>query len=254
MFVRRGKEEESALLCKIVFSPTGGTDKVASVLCGALAETFETIDLSDSKFDGSAVALTADDRAIIAMPCFGGLVPEIAVDCAVVCVYGNRAYEDGLIEMEDAAREAGFDVRAGVAAIAEHSIMHQYATGRPDATDVDHLLEVAAAIAQAFVSEASKGNPPIPGNRPYKKAGAVGLVPTVDKKKCVKCGRCAEGCPVQAIEFNEFKASKDRCISCMRCIAVCPQDARHVNKLMVSVAAQAIKKAASIRKEVELFV
>ena len=296
------KEEDSALLYKIVFSPTGGTDSVANVLCGALAETFETIDLSDSKFDGSVVSLMADDRAIIAMPCFGGhkrhntsvelrigeidgsvvslmaddraiiampcfggLVPEIAVErlkalngnesrCAVVCVYGNRAYEDGLIEMEDAARDAGFDVRAGVAAIAEHSIMHQYATGRPDATDVDNLIEAAAAIAQALVSEAPKGNPPIPGNRPYKKAGAVGLVPAVDKKKCVKCGKCAEGCPVQAIESKEFKASKDRCISCMRCIAVCPQDARHVNKLMVGVAAQAIKKAASVRKEVEFFV
>ena len=101
------------MLYKIVFSPTGGTDTVANVLCGALAETYETVDLSDSKFDGSAVSLTADDRAIIAMPCFGGLVPEVAVErlkalngngsrCAVVCVYGNRAYEDGLVEMEDA--------------------------------------------------------------------------------------------------------------------------------------------------------
>ena len=253
------------MLYKIVFSPTGGTDKVADVLCVALAETFVTIDLSDPAFEGNAYALMADDRTIIAMPDFGGRVPGIAVErlrglcgngarCAVICVYGNRAFEDGLVEMEDAARDAGFDVRAGVAAIAEHSIMHQYATGRPDSTDVDHLLVAAEAIAEAFTSGAPSGNPPIPGNRPYKKAGAAGLVPAVDERKCIKCGRCAESCPVQAIEYGTFKASKDRCISCMRCIEVCPQDARHVNKLMVGIAAKAIKKAAEVRKEAELFI
>lgn len=252
------------MLFKIVFSPTGGTDKVADILCGALAETFESIDLSDPNFDGSAAALTADDRAIIALPSFGGRAPSVAIErlkeirgngakCVLVCVYGNRAYEDTLVEMEDAARKAGFDVRAGLAAVAEHSIMHQYATGRPDATDVDHLLIAAAAIAQAFASGAPNADLHIPGNRPYKKAGAAGLVPAVDEKACVKCGKCAESCPVQAIEPETFKAAKDVCISCMRCIAVCPQGARHVNKLMVGIAAKAIKKAAETRKEIELF-
>ena len=34
--------------------------------------------------------------------------------------------------MEDVAKECGFDVIAAVAAVAEHSIMHQYAAGRPE--------------------------------------------------------------------------------------------------------------------------
>lgn len=92
----------------------------------------------------------------------------------------------------------------------------------------------------------------IPGNRPYKKAGGAGLVPKPDKS-CVKCGLCAQTCPVQAIHSAKFIADPKKCISCMRCIKRCPQKARKVNGLMVSAAALAIKKACSVRKENELF-
>ena len=53
----------------------------------------------------------------------------------LACVYGNRAYEDTLVEREDAARETGFRVIAAMAAVAEHSIARQFASGRPDEQD-----------------------------------------------------------------------------------------------------------------------
>ena len=43
------------------------------------------------------------------------------------------------------------------------------------------------------------------------------------------------------------------CISCMRCVKQCPHDARKGSSVMMSVAALAIKKAYSVRKENELF-
>lgn len=64
----------------------------------------------------------------------------------VVCVYGNRAYEDTLIELHDIAEKSGFQVIAGIAAVAEHSIMHQYATGRPDEEDRNELQSFAEKI------------------------------------------------------------------------------------------------------------
>lgn len=57
----------------------------------------------------------------------------------LLCVYGNRAYEDTLVELEDTAKQAGFRVIAAIAAIAEHSIARQFATGRPDAQDQARL-------------------------------------------------------------------------------------------------------------------
>ena len=88
--------------------------------------------------------------------------------------------------------------------------------------------------------------------KPYKKAVGVGLVPKPDKS-CVKCGACAESCPVQAIDPVSFTADSKDCISCMRCMKQCLKTARKVNGMVVSAAALAIKKACSVRKENELF-
>lgn len=243
---------------EIIFSPTGGTEKVAHIIGGQWSENPRIIDLSDPKTDYSDCEIAQEDQVLVAMPSFGGRAPAVAIErlkkiagngakCTLVCVYGNRAYEDTLVEMEDAAKESGFQVVAAVAAVAEHSIMPQYAAGRPDASDKKQLEQFAERIAgktEAVVS--------IPGNRPYKKAGGAGLVPKVGKS-CTKCGLCAENCPVQAIDPASFTADAKKCISCMRCVKQCPEKARNVNGAMVSIAAMAIKKACSVRKENELY-
>lgn len=243
---------------EIVFSPTGGTEKVARIIGKQWSENPAKIDLSDAKADFGKSKITEQDMVLIAMPSFGGRAPAVAIDrlkqiagngakCTVVCVYGNRAYEDTLAEMEDAAKECGFQVIAAIAAVAEHSIMPQYAAGRPDVSDQKQLTDYARQIADKTGIASA-----IPGNRPYKKAGSAGLVPKPDKS-CVKCGACAESCPVQAIDPVNFTADSKACISCMRCMKQCPKNARKVNGMMVSVAALAIKKACSVRKENELF-
>ena len=243
---------------EIVFSPTGGTEKVAHIIGRQWSENTIKIDLGDPKADFSGYTINEEDRVLVAMPSFGGRAPAAAIErlrkiagnggkCTLVCVYGNRAYEDTLAEMEDAAKECGFRVVAAVAAVAQHSILPQYAAGRPDASDKKQLEQFAEQIAgktEAVVS--------IPGNRPYKKAGGAGLVPKVGKS-CTKCGLCAESCPVQAIDAGRFKADSKKCISCMRCVKQCPEKARKVNGAMVSIAAMVIKKACSVRKENELY-
>lgn len=248
---------------QIVFSPTGGTQKVADTITLKWDKPARKIDLSDPKTDFAAISLEKEDIAVIAVPSFGGRVPALAVErlekihgngamCVAVCVYGNRAYEDTLIELNDAAAKSGFQVIAGIAAIAEHSIMHQYATGRPDEEDRTQLQGFAEKILEK-ISNADMSAPQIPGNRPYKKAGGAGLVPKADHK-CNACGLCAEKCPAQAISReNPRETDGKKCISCMRCISVCPQSARKVNSAMVSVAAMAIKKACSEKKSNVLF-
>ena len=245
-------------IVEIVFSPTGGTEKVAHLIRSHWGENTVKIDLSDAKTDFSQYVINGEDQVLIAMPSFGGRAPAVAIErlkqiagngakCTLVCVYGNRAYEDTLVEMEDAAKECGFRVVAAVAAVVEHSILPQYATGRPDETDKAQLADFAAKIAGKDSEIAS-----LPGNRPYKKSGGAGLVPK-PTKDCVKCGLCAEKCPVQAIDRASFAADPKLCIGCMRCVKQCPQNARTVNGLMVSAAAMAIKKACSVRKENELY-
>ncbi len=252
-------------IVQIVFSPTGGTQRVADIITESWGKPVRKIDLTDTGL--KTTCLEKEDVAVIAVPSFGGRVPALAAQrlaevhgdqarCVIVCVYGNRAYEDTLIELKDMAEQCGFRVIAAISAVAEHSIMHEYAAGRPDGQDQDELR----SFADKIMAKLNRGGadsasvPEVPGNRPYKKAGGAGLVPKADEK-CSGCGLCAESCPAQAISRENLKVTDaKKCISCMRCVARCPQSARKVNGAMVSIAALAIKKACSVRKSNELYI
>ncbi len=251
---------------QFVFSPTGGTQKVADTITEVWGNEIQKVDLSKPDKDFSLVNVARDDLVLIAVPSFGGRVPAVVAErlamingngakCVIVCVYGNRAYEDTLIEMKDVAEKSKFSVIAAVTAIAEHSIMHQYATGRPNQEDVKILMDYSKKILEKFIcSNSSEATITVPGNSTYKKAGAGGIVPKAGKD-CVSCGMCAKSCPVSAIDVKNPKITDSKkCISCMRCISICPENARKVSRALVAVASLAIKKECSTKKECELYI
>lgn len=161
---------------KIVFSPTGGTEKIAEILAENISQDIININLCDSNLDFNNIVIEKSDMVIIAMPSFGGRCPIPAIerlkqikgncaDCIVVAVYGNRAYDDTLVELEDTARYLEFNVIAGISAVAKHSIMHQYATNRPDFSDKEQLANFTKMILNRSNYEPTA----IPGKRPYKR-------------------------------------------------------------------------------------
>lgn len=132
----------------IYFSPTGGTEKIVTFIAEQFGE-YQSIDLCEKTSDLTN-NFSEEDLCIIGVPSFGGRVPAIALErikalsgnnatAILITVYGNRAYEDTLIELEDTLIEKNFTCQAAIAAIAEHSIMHQFATGRPDQNDLTEL-------------------------------------------------------------------------------------------------------------------
>ena len=233
---------------KLIFSATGRCEKVADAFCSAF-DTVEKIDLSG---DADAIEIPAGELCLIAAPVYGGCVPAPALEnlakisgnganAVVMVVYGNRAYDGALAQLKQAAQNAGFTVCAGVAALAQHSLIPDVAADRPDEADVKQLKEFAVKIQQLAKDGQLKTDIDVPGTAPQKQAN----LPVHPKatKDCVKCGICAAKCPAKAISMdNPQLTKKDSCITCMRCVEICPQGARVLLPNAMKLAGPVMKK------------
>lgn len=249
----------------LYFSPTGSTEKVCRLTAKAWGLGAETdIDLTKYTEDFTQYHFAAEDICIIGVPSFGGRVPAAAIErlksmqaentpAILVVTYGNRDYDDTFAELKDTVEKRGFVCVAAIAAVTQHSIMHKIAAGRPDALDEKEIAEFAVQIKKALETQEKPLLAAVPGKRPYKEYGGVPLKPKVTSK-CIKCGICAQKCPVQAIPIKAPDTTDmSVCISCMRCIKVCPTNARKLNRLLLFVATNKMMKNCAAPKKNELF-
>lgn len=253
---------------EIVFSPTGGTKKAADIIIDGMGtDVTDVIDLTDRKADFTEKKFKEDDICVVAVPVFGGRIPQIAAQrlaqmegngamAAAVAIYGNRAYEDALLETADILTEKGFRVIAAVAALAEHSIMRKFAAGRPDEADAKVLRDYGAKIIEKLSkAETEIPLPHIPGSRPYKELKVASLMPEMDPSKCIGCRLCARICPVGAISEDKVtETDGSLCIGCNRCIYYCPKKARTLDKEKLAALEEKVGAALAGRKESELFI
>ena len=245
---------------QITFSPTGGTAKTAETLASAMAEKRIFIDLLRPVPETS---LTAEDICLIAVPSFGGRIPTTCAErlqkisangarAILVCVYGNRAYEDTLSELQDVLVSRGFYCIAAVAAIAEHSIIREFGAGRPDAADREQLAAFAKRIREKLSTPIEEPLA-VPGEHgTYKPYQNTPFIPA-ETDACIHCGTCAEACPTAAIGDMPEKVDPARCIKCMRCEAVCPTGARKLEGKIYAALRERLAAVCSIRRENELF-
>ncbi len=259
----------------IYFSPTHTTRRVLREIAAGLGTTeVKELDLTLPLRDYSGVSLGSNRVTVIGSPVYGGRVPDLAAErlkslkagaapAVLVAVYGNRAYEDALIELRDLAREAGFVPVAAAAFVAEHSFSSEsapIARGRPDDADAAKARDFGMRVGkklEGLSSPDSAGCPQIPGNIPYKeKKPSSSVAPETDMEKCNLCGICAEVCPSGALRVEDaVLTDADKCILCSACIKMCPEGARYfAEDAPVWKIVKMLRTKCRDRKEPELFV
>ena len=240
------------------FSPTGGTKKVADAIAVGLNTPVEDVDLTK---EIAVPKLAGNDALMAVLPVYAGRVPQISLErlsalkgngqkAVAVVVYGNREYDDALLETKDALEANGFLVVAAAAFIAEHSIVRSIAAGRPDAGDEALCRQFAAAV-MAKTDDAAPVQ--VPGNTPYKALKPSAFHPAA-KENCVKCGACAEQCPVGAIPLDDpSQTNHDLCINCMRCVEACPVSSRALPDGFLTMITQMLNQNAAGYKKPAIF-
>lgn len=253
---------------QVYFSATNTTKTVVETAASHLPGTKITHDLLRNAVT-APVTLPGNSLAVVGIPVYGGRVPPLVMQsianlrgqntpAIAVAVYGNREYEDALLELVQTLSANGFVVIGAAAFIAQHSIFPQVATGRPDAADLDRIAEFATACArklEALPSLASVPSVTVKGNTPYRELSAGGLKPSIDES-CTLCGECVDVCPAKALRIDGNTLARDNasCIACAACIVTCPMGAQAFRGPQYDAFGEKFAANFSARKEPEVFV
>lgn len=261
----------------IYYSATRTTQKIIHKIAEGTGLKIEApIDLTNpkirEKFDGKLDS----DLVLVGSPVYEGTIPSILLEtlnklegnnkwAIPVGVYGTRSAEKYVAELSGFLRKRGFKILAGSDFVAEHSYAHTEAPagiGRPDESDLKIAYLFGNRIAQIIDNpkEANIESKSLkfgenywldktkwPENRIKARISA----PNYDITKCIKCNKCLEVCPVEAINPLSYISDNEKCIRCMACIKKCPTNAKTIT--YPSTVSTFINKWGKMRKEPTLY-
>lgn len=263
------------------FSATGTTEKVVSRIAKEISENLNLIEyIKNINFTlpevrKEPVSFSEDDVVIIGVPVIAGRVPNVllkylnsiigngALAIAVV-VYGNRNYDDALVELKDILELDGFKVIAGGAFIGEHSFSKTLAQKRPDEKDMAIVSDFARQIYNKITTQDKVYSVVVKGNKPYRdyykpkdnngKPVDIRKVTPKTKSNCIDCKLCVSVCSMGSIDAEDVSKLNGICIKCCSCLKKCPTEAKYFDDENFLYHKHELEVEFKERKEPEFFI
>ena len=250
----------------IYFSPVGSTAKVANETAATLRGLFGSdlcrYDFTLPKARESFPELNEKDLVIFATPTYAGRVPNVLLKylktivgngalAIPIVTFGNRNYDNSLIELRDILENAGFHTIAAIAASTQHSFSYELGKGRPDMMDLMEIRRFCTRVYNGISTSAGLSSgadrnddnlllspvkvPGIPETyggyyQPQDRNGVhidIRKVTPKVSEACINCGYCVDVCPMGSIVPGDVTKMQGICIKCNACYKKCPQKARY---------------------------
>lgn len=234
------------------FSGTGTTEKAVSAIAARLSERLQwaadSFDFTPPDARKKPAVFSENDLVILGVPVIAGRVPNLLLKYldtlqgngafgVPVVLFGNRSYDDALIELRGILDGHGFRTIAAGAFAGEHSFSRTLGQGRPDADDLAEIRDFADRIAEklragspAFPIEVRGETPLRPYYTPRDREGRgidIRKVKPKTSDRCTRCGWCAAVCPLGSIDPQDPSVVSGICMKCCKCVKGCPQGAKY---------------------------
>ncbi len=257
-------------LSLVYFSATDGTKKVVRGIADGISDSYKEYDITMPSNRQESLIFDDNEIVIIGVPVYAGRVPLFLMDylsklkgnntpTIFITVYGNRNYDDALLELKEMLEKNGFVGVAAGAFIGEHSNSSKVGTSRPDEKDLEVARKFGYEIKNKLdnlldTSQLSKLT--VKGNYPYKDITPAPPMAPDTNDQCINCGICAKNCPVSAINFDNYSdVTSTKCIRCSSCIKRCPVNAKAINhEVFNKITNLLIENFSAVRNEPEYFI
>jgi len=258
----------SANIHAVFFSPTGSSRRMAQKVASGMAQKLPLTCADDWDWtfpEGRAAnhRVSLGDVLVFAFPVYAGRIPQLLLEpiarlagqgahVVLLAVYGNRHYDDALLEAADLFIARNFSIPAAGAFVAEHSLTSRVGAGRPDAEDMAKLADFAGKAAQRIASKI-RADVVVPGNRPYRVLPPAADIRPETLDSCTQCGLCASVCPMRIIDSSDAALVAQGCLRCCACVKVCPEKAKYFSNPQVDKIVSMLESSCLERREPEVF-
>lgn len=239
----------------VYYSAIGSTKAVTEKIAGLVAEKLGVpvsscdYTLPDSRTETHHYS--SSELVVFGTSVYAGRVPNKLLPTVQNCfkadgalavpvvTFGNRNFDNGLIELRNELENNGFHTIAGAGIACRHVFSEKLAPGRPDETDWKAIENFAVSVAEKVMNLAEipapvsvRGDDPVgPYYTPLgidgKPAVFLKAKPRTKAELCDQCGICVKACPMGSIDAADPSLVPGICIKCQACVKKCPSGAKY---------------------------